>query len=485
MSKVPRNPQDILDTLPEAVSLFVDHGVVPISVTLQPIPPKICTGSFIYQLDAGSVDNILKVFSALDDLANRFFILQDHASSLQDFIPELARMTRVTAATYAKHHDKLRYKLGIFLREYQQGNLDSDHSSGITEDEVFNKAVELHEKHLSPDQNDTEAPGRYPSTLAGLENELSQFQYFASDVQGMRKSLQPFTPTAATDIATKSPFYLSNIEGICRATRLQSRIPLFIMTPLTGARSSSDSTITKYFALLRRHIALFENSANPAYMLYAENLDDLERRLPSGGRFSGLKVPTLFFGEVDDSGDLTWFSLPAPDRSDLTFQLNHKSARDSMYVTLRVVRLHCTHLIGHVYSGRLSLSLDPVDGTKAFSIQIWATKRDISSEFATALRLYCITPQQTYTFLSFRLSPFEVLHEACSVRIGSQAGRHPRQGDLFMGTFVQDIQNKQWIAYFNDCDVGRHDFSENDLRPALQKVRLGRTHSGIDSALSF
>ena len=341
------NLRDVLDTFPKA-DASLSARPVPISVTLHPIPPHLHKGSPVYPLDTDFVDDVLRAFSILDDLASRFLVLEDRTKSLEGFIPELSRAARAVAAAHSQEHRKLLKALGAFLLEYQHGkapcpdsifaHTESGRPFGITGDKVLKKATELHGKHLDPDQKDANISSQYPSSLAGLENELLRFRDFVATLKRVEISLRGSTRLGATG-TVKSIFSLSNIKAILDATTIQRKIPVFVMIPLTGDRSNADLTVLKYIAILRKHAAYFADSANPAYMFYAENLNDLERRLPNGGKFSELRAPSLFVGEVDDDGNLTWVSVvspPAPVPSDLTPPLDHKSAWDFMYVTLVV-----------------------------------------------------------------------------------------------------------------------------------------------------
>jgi len=104
LKKVPINPQDVLDPLPDAASMISDHGGVPISVTLQPIPAKLITGSLAYQLKADFVQDVLKAYSMLDDLGNRFRVLQDEATRVRDFVPDLERTCRASPPEHTRKH---------------------------------------------------------------------------------------------------------------------------------------------------------------------------------------------------------------------------------------------------------------------------------------------------------------------------------------------------------------------------------------------
>ena len=380
LSKVPINPQDVLETFPEAASLISDNGGVPISVTLQPIPPKIYKGGLVYQLESDFVDDVLKAYSMLNDLSSRFLVLQNNAKRNQDFVPELARTVRVVAGTYTKEHSELLHKLQKFLQEYQQGKkpdpgtvfASQAHpsatggggeaappvtvaSSDITGQKVLDTAAALYQKHLDPTLKDEKVSTQYPASLAGLENELTRFRDMVSDIQKVRKSLQHSKQSSTANDAVGSSFYLSGIDDVSRAIRIQDKIPLFIMTPMTsGDQSNPDLVIIKYLAILRKNAAYFKDSTNPAYMFYAENLSNLEHRLPSGGNFAKLAGPSLFIGKVDTDGNLTWVtsdaSPPTPDPSgpgsDLTFPLRHKPDSDSMYVIFLAIVAHFTYLAG-------------------------------------------------------------------------------------------------------------------------------------------
>jgi len=149
----------------------------------------------------------------------------------------------------------------------------------------------------------------------GLETEYSTFRYLVSDIQRVRESLEPPSsknPAEKDPKERESSIYLSSIEDVSRAARVQRKIPLFIMIPLAPASNevNPDLAVIQFLALVRNYGAYFKNALNPAYIVYAEDLNRLERRLPNDGKFSGLKHPSLFIGQVDVQGKLTWSNPP-------------------------------------------------------------------------------------------------------------------------------------------------------------------------------
>ena len=297
----------------------------------------------------------------LDDLRSRFSVLQDSAKSLQDFIPELVRTARVVAEAYTKEHSKLLHELGKFLEEYQQGKKPKvgsifrggPNEDEITGDKVLEAATKLYEKHLDPKQKDDKISKQYPSSLAGLENEFSRFRYFVSDIQKVRKSLQLSGQSLAINVAVDSSVCLSSIDDVCRAMRLQHTIPLFIMTPMTDSKSNPDFTALQYLALVRKYAQYFKDSVNPAYMLYAENMGDLQTRFSSTSDkvvFPTFERPSIVIGAIDDGGNLSWSTKPIPGPptpipgSGLTLKLDHKPSKQGMCVALSMVSFQSPYL---------------------------------------------------------------------------------------------------------------------------------------------
>jgi len=307
-----------------------DNGGVPISVTLQPIPEKLITGSLVYQLNADFVEVVLKAFSMLDDLSNRFRVLQDEAIGVRDFVPELERTCRVAAGAYKKTHTTLLHELAQFLFYYQHGEKHEDHCDKgrhclfISGDRILEEATRIYDQQLDPDYEDPDISQQYPASLAGLEIEVSRFLYFVSDIRSVRESMQDQVNDASS-AAIENSAYLSCIEDVCRALRTQNTIRLFVMLPTAGGTSQPDLTAIQYFALIRKYPAYFKDAANPPYMVYAEDLTELDRRLSMDESvFSELEDPSLVVGTIDDDGYLTWEQVPPRARSIALFQQYRK-----------------------------------------------------------------------------------------------------------------------------------------------------------------
>ncbi|KAF8120260.1 hypothetical protein EV363DRAFT_146977 [Boletus edulis] len=311
LEKVPINPQDVLDTFPDAASLITAGGGVPISVTLQPIPEMLIKGCLVYEIDADRVERVLEAFSLLDDLRSRFSVLTGRVKPYQYFIPELERAIRLASSQFGREHGKLLHQLRQFLYDYQHGKAPDSDIGG----DVLKAAHGLYNDHLDPTKQ-SDPPGQYPVSLVGLETEYSTFRYLVSDIQRVRESLEPPSTKNPAQKAPKetkqSSIYLSSIEDVCRAARVQRKIPLFTMIPLAPASDEvkADLAVIQFLALIRNYGAYFKNVLNPAYIVYAEVLERLERRLPNDGKFSELKHPSLFIGQVDVQGKLTWSNPP-------------------------------------------------------------------------------------------------------------------------------------------------------------------------------
>lgn len=306
------------------------------------------------------MDDVLKAFSLLDDLRSRFTVLQDTVKGLQGFIPDLAQAIRLVADKYKKDHNKRLHELRHFLDDYQHGNMPKTdcvfvekkeeaeedggekegkkHICGITGRTLLQETSDLYSYHLDPNRADKlptpfstgesedGLPSQYPSSLVGLEDELSRFRNLASDIRRVGKSLE----------GSAGPIYLSNLEDVCRAVRMQNKIPLFIMTPLTVKaldlkKLTPDLAIVRFLAMFRQYAAYFKDPSSPAYIMYAEDLTSLELRLPNDGTFSGLTSPAIFIGQIDFEGKLTW-SAPPP-AMDLSLKLHHKPSSQKRYVT--------------------------------------------------------------------------------------------------------------------------------------------------------
>lgn len=370
MGKVPVTPKDVLETFPEAASLVTDGGGVPISATLQPIPPDLYKGGLIYQIEDDLANTVLAAFSDLDDLHSRFLVLQDSVKRLQDFIPELAKTTRAVSTAYIREHSKLLHELGKFLQEYKLGKAP-DHgecfsclvngrsSDSATIEDLLSKADRLYNKHLGLDDEKKKcsdeaaeenkpntkdvSKNQYPSILVKLEDQLSRFRHLVTDIRTVRQSLTP--KDKKSDVVDRS-FYLSSLEDVCKAIRTQSETPFFIMVPISSVRNH-DLVVLKYIAMVRKYSEKFKDIVNTAHMFYAESLQNLEDRLPNNNEFAKLKAPSLYIGKVNENGDLSWvFSppllVPTPSQS---YALAHKPSGNALYVTLE--RSRCIELTWH------------------------------------------------------------------------------------------------------------------------------------------
>ena len=276
----------------------------------------------------------MKAFSELDDLRSRFSVLVDGTKGVEEFVPELSRVSRVVAGLYTEQHGVLLSDLRKFLYDYQHGippgeDWNPTDLKGIP---VLTKARELHNRHLFLDDESHEPSQYYPSTLVGLEIELLKFQHFASDIReagdhvmSLPESFKPFV-------------CLSSLDAICKAIRLQNNIPLFVMPPFapkqpTPVTLTPDLSIIQFLAILRHNAQYFNNSFNPARILYAETADALMRRLPNLIEASGgLKSPCLLIGRINSKGELSW-SEPPP-RIELYLNFQHMSSEGRRCVIL-------------------------------------------------------------------------------------------------------------------------------------------------------
>jgi len=136
----------------------------------------------------------------------------------------------------------------------------------------------------------------------------------------------------ADGTATENSAYLSSIEDVCRALRTQNIIRLFVVLPMAGGTSQPDLTTIRYFALIRKYPEYFKDAASPPYMVYAEDLTYLDRRLSTDDKvFSELEDPSIVVGTIDVDGYLTWEQFPHRPRLIATFQQYRKP--DKRYVT--------------------------------------------------------------------------------------------------------------------------------------------------------
>ena len=293
----------------------------------------------------------MEAFSVLDDLRSRFAVLVDGTKSVEEFVPELARISRATAVYYADRHGALLYDLRNFLDDYQHGKelgprwkLPDPQKPDTYYTPVLRDATRLRNYHLElldengkepvdeddeDDEADEPSSEYYPTTLVGLENELLKFRYFVADLQESRESAK------SLEAAYKKFVFLSSLDAITRAIRHQNMIPLFAIPPFTPKQPppqtsnveklTPDLAIIQFLAILRENVQYFNNPYNPARVLYAETLEDLKLRLPGlvTDDHSTLKG-LLMIGKVNADGTLSW-SEPPPT-TEFYSKLDHKPA---------------------------------------------------------------------------------------------------------------------------------------------------------------
>ena len=278
----------------------------------------------------------MQEFSDLDDLRSRFAVLVDNAKSVEEFVPELFRVARIVADRFAEEHGSLLHDLRQFLWDYQHGlplgeDWDPEDPNKTKTIPVLKKARELHNRHLFLDDKSYTPSLYYPSTLVGLEKELLKFQHFVSDIQQARDSM-PLADSCKKFVS------ISSLDTICRAIRLQNKIPLFILPPFTPKQPNPvelapDLSLIQFLALLRRNPQYFNNSVIAARILYAETEEGLKRRLPNLIEASGgLKSPYLLLGQVNTKGELSW--SPAPVETELYLDIHHVSSGGKRCVIL-------------------------------------------------------------------------------------------------------------------------------------------------------
>ena len=83
-------------------------------------------------------------------------------------------------------------------------------------------------------------------------------------------------------------------------------------------------------------------------------------------------------------------------------------------------------------------------------------------------------------FLVFQIDPLYIQLEASSVQLGLAEKQSPKAEAEFMGTFVQDAQNKVWILYLNDQEIARKTFTDGDLHPDAKKARMCVMRANVD-----
>ncbi|KAF9224222.1 hypothetical protein BS17DRAFT_780673, partial [Gyrodon lividus] len=459
LGKVPINPLDVLDTFPDAAKLIAAGRGVPISVVLQPIPTKLRERAvLVYHIERHLMNDILDVFAKLDDLRSRFAVLVDATKTYQDFIPELARMARVIAARYAEDHGKLLDELGQFISDFQHGREQKPNSAFATamttEDtldssttKVLVDARKLYDTHTDATYRDN-LDGRsapYRSSLASLEMEFSKFQYFVADIQGATKDQQGSSGSGAD-----SSCHLSSLEDVCRAPRLQTTIPLFVMTPLT--RDNPDLAVVRFLSILRTRATYLDTPSVPAYILYAESLEHLEHRLPNETKFAALTRPALYVGRVNDDGDLSW-TIPDADLSPVPqhdWKFIYRTSNNAIELLCGVDK--------------------PIDGTKSFSILVKARLAPGNSPGSFLVLL----DRRDRCAIVFEVPVrVEIWKSGIWERDVISDGRTQLEANKpFTATFVQDAMGGKRYLYIDDKKVGETSFDVTSINPAFAQLRL-------------
>jgi hypothetical protein len=270
IASVPTNAKDALTALPEVYSALKNAGV-PIFVTLQPIPSDVKSkASLIHSLDAQQITDLLSAYSSLEDLNNRFIVLENSVERYQDLVPHLAGavadarnafstsrvakiqslktlLTTVASRTSSSTDDKdgktntdgkddKDGKAATAATDDKDGKTDTDATDGKDDDNAADDAStdttdedavetlltavnDLLSEHELQDDDSNITPPQYPTSLGGLEEAFARFEALNYVLKAHEASLTALTSLSGKlSIASQAMVFLSwSVNATARA----------------------------------------------------------------------------------------------------------------------------------------------------------------------------------------------------------------------------------------------------------------------------
>jgi hypothetical protein len=166
IADVPINAKDTMEALPEVYASIKSAGV-PIKLTLQPIPTTLrSTVTQVHKLSESAVTDLLNAYSRVEDLHNRFVVLENSVMRYKDIVPHLTTAIVDAFTTFKEKQVDLLEKLRAFLLD-----------SSDTKDDaaVLKGATDLYAAHKHKHSDDKINPPDYPKSLSGLEKAFGKF----------------------------------------------------------------------------------------------------------------------------------------------------------------------------------------------------------------------------------------------------------------------------------------------------------------------
>jgi hypothetical protein len=324
IADVPTNAKDVLTALPEVYNSLKDAGV-PVSVTLQPIPTDLkSVAALIYSLDAQQITDLLNAYSSLDDLNNRFMVLENSVERYRDLVPHLAAAIADARNTFSGKRVNVVQSLKALLTTVADrsssstdGGSSADTNSNTSSDTEDEDAVEtlldtvnaiISENELQ-DSDKKITPPNYPTSLGGLETAFGRFEALNYVLQAQNASLTSLTPLSGKlSIASQAMVFLS--------------------------WSVSATAIANFSNLITTGFGLYSQNFI-CYFVYTEDVSDInDIKLPGGSSIdtSSTDDVALFRFSVDKN-TLSWTNISWDDmKADSTSAAYTSQDSNEIYV---------------------------------------------------------------------------------------------------------------------------------------------------------